>query len=79
MKIFCTKYALTKGIEELQAEKCGNNMVRVEAEWSYYLHGEGKEWHSTLESAIKKAEEMKLKRIASLKKSLNKLECMRFD
>lgn len=79
MKIFSTKYALTQGIQELEAEECGNGLVRVSAEWSYYLHKEGKEWHKTIGSAVKIAEEMRLKKIASLKKNLSKYENMYFN
>lgn len=43
-----------------------------------YYHGEGNDWHRTKESAIAKAEEMRKKKIASLKKQIEKLEKMEF-
>ena len=81
MKVWITKYALTDGIIENDAEVCidtdatGNMIVcdRV------YFHGEGREWHRTKESAIQKAEEMRQKKIASLKKQIEKLEGMKFE
>jgi len=39
----------------------------------------GNDWHRTEEAAIKRAEEMRLKKIASVKKQLGKLEKMRFE
>ena len=79
MKIFCTKYALTKGVEEEDAKDCGNDMVQVGGPYPIYLHGEGKEWHHTLEGAKLRAEEMRLNKIKSLKKSLDKFMNMTFD
>ena len=83
MKVWITKYALTDGILEKECVECGNGtdgMIR-EKENSYpvYYHGEGKDWHRTKESAIKKAEEMRQKKIENLKKQIKKLERMRFE
>jgi len=44
-----------------------------------YYHDEGKDWHTDKESAIKKAEEMKQKKIKSLKRQIEKLENMKFE
>jgi hypothetical protein len=41
-------------------------------------HSEGIEWHRTESSAIARAEEMRLAKIASLKKQIAKLEKMKF-
>lgn len=81
MKVWITKYALTKGIIETEAEDCGDDMVRVHNKGycdSYY-HKEGNEWHRTKQSAISKAEEMRKKKIESLKKQIRKLENMKFE
>lgn len=80
MKVWITKYALSKGIKEKEVEQsdefpeivCGKDLYD-----SY--HGEGKEWHRTKESALAKAEEMRKKRIASLRKQIEKLEKLRFE
>lgn len=81
MKVWITKYALTQGIIEKEAELCESydGMIRVSGKFSYYLHGEGKEWHRTKESAIARAEEMRQKKIESLKKQIQKLEEMHFE
>ena len=74
LTVYITKYALTEGILEKEAKPCGNaSMVQVGPS---YFHGEGKDWHRTRESAVKKAEAMRLKKIESLKRSIAKLEKM---
>lgn len=69
MKVWVTKYALTSGIKELEVEysKETPSMVVGKA-WDEYYNGEGREWHRTYESAVAWAEEMRLKKIESLKK-----------
>lgn len=80
MKVWITKYALTKGILEKECEDCRDDTVReTENSFPVYYHGEGKEWHRTKESAIKRAEEMRQKKITRLKKQIEKLEGMRFE
>ena len=80
MKVWITKYALTSGIKEIECEDCENGAVKeIENPLPTFYHGEGKEWHRTKESAIQKAEEMRQKKIASLKKQIEKLEEMRFE
>lgn len=71
MKVWITKYALTSGIKEMEVEQSEYSPDMVhEEKWNYCYHGEGREWHKTLESAKIKAEEMRLKKIESLKNSL---------
>lgn len=81
MKVWITRYALTKGIIESEVIYCGDDMVRERKQGCFpiYYHGEGHEWHKTKESAIAKAEEMRKKKIASLKKQIEKLEKMKFE
>ena len=80
MKVWITKYALTKGIIETEGEVSDDFPDILDAKGIVnYLHGEGKEWHMTKESAVQKAEEMRQKKIASLKKQIDKLERMRFE
>lgn len=78
MKVWITKYALTKGILIKEAEECDFNGM-IKAKYGSYYHGEGREWHRTKESAIKKAEEMRQKKIQSLKNQIEKLEKMEFE
>ena len=47
--------------------------------WNESYHGEGKEWCRTKEEAIKRAEEMRKKKICSLKKQIEKLNSLRFE
>lgn len=87
MKVWISKYALTQGIEEIEAKICNNeDMVErvkdtsiVGFQPSQYYHGEGREWHLTKEEAIKKAEEMRDKKIRSVQKQLEKLQNMKFE
>lgn len=77
MKIWNSKYALTEGLIEQEGEEVGDSMVQVGS--LQYLHGEGKEWHRTRESAAARAEVMRKAKIASVRKQLARLEAMRFD
>lgn len=82
MKVWITKYALTQGIYECEAEVCENinpDMIEVRSNrHSAYYHNEGVEWHKTKEAALEKAEEMRKKKIESLKKQIVKLEKLDF-
>lgn len=77
MKIWNSKYALTEGLIEQDGEEVGDSMVKVGS--LQYLHGEGKEWHRTRESAAARAELMRKAKIASVRKQLARLEALRFD
>lgn len=82
MKVWITKYALTHGISECEAERCSNinnEMIEIIGSPYEYYHGEGKEWHLTKESAINKAEEVRDKKIKTLQKQLEKLQNMKFE
>jgi hypothetical protein len=67
---YITKYALTTGIQTV-------NMVAGPGTFENY-HGEGKDWHRTMEGAIARAEVMRKKKIASLHRAIKKLEAMTF-
>lgn len=81
MKVYITKYALTQGIYEAEAEECSgfNGMIKIDGEYPEYYHREGRDWCRTKEDAVKRAEEMREKRILSLKKQIEKLEKLRFE
>lgn len=83
MKIWNSKYALTEGLIEQEGEeygKVGSSTVRVGLlPRQEYLHGEGKEWHRTRESALARAEVMRQAKIVSLRNQLARLEALRFD
>lgn len=77
MKLFCTRWVLTEGIQEFEGElPTEGDLVKMDRHT--YLHGEGKDWHKTLEAAQKRAEEVRLRKILSVKKLLQKLEGMKF-
>lgn len=81
MKVWITKYALTDGIIEADANPvlCGSVCISdIISPVLCRILNEG-EWHSDKKQAIDKAEEMRQKKIASLKKQIEKLKEMRFE
>lgn len=81
MKIYSTKFLFTHGIVECDADiSYGTAITNKTKDCGYtmYLHGEGKEWHRTKESAIKRAEEMRIRKIKSLNKKINEITKMVF-
>ena len=80
MKVWISKYALTQGIIETEAKKTSSDSISITKECktptNWFYKGD---WHETKEAAIAKAEEMRQKKIASLKKQIEKLEGMKFD
>lgn len=80
MKIWITKYALTKGILEVDGEICADTSTEMVKYGGYqYVHREGRDWHRTRESAIARAEVMRKTKIAALTKHAQKLRGMRFQ
>ncbi len=77
MKVWVTKYAMSgKGVIPCEDAKSSHvdTMVVVGA---LCLHED--DWHTTPESAIARAEEMRTRKLASLKKQIAKLEAMTFS
>lgn len=79
MKIYCTRYLFTDGITEREAEISGNMAIVKELDYQIYLHGEGNEWHKDKQSATKRAEEMRIKKLQSLDRQIKKISAMVFD
>jgi hypothetical protein len=85
-KVWITKYALTQGIHEVGVRECldvrpDGDMVERDPPSSFggiCYHGKGRDWHETKEGAIACADEMRRKKIASLKKQIAKLEKINF-
>jgi len=82
MKAWITRYALTVGIAEVDGETLGTGAKMLK--WSHpgsvgsaYSHGN--DWHKTREAAIARAEEMRIAKIDRLKKSIAKLEKLKFE
>lgn len=80
--VYITKYALTTGISHVLArvvKDTNGQMIEVKmGVHIVYFHGEGKDWHRTKESAIERADEMRMKKITSLRKQIKKLESLKF-
>jgi hypothetical protein len=77
-KVYLVKYALTKGITE---ETVNENFRRGPTLFGrgYYIFETGREVAATKEEALKIAEVIRLNKIQSLRKSLCKLEKMKFE
>lgn len=84
MKVYITKYALTKGIQECEGQINGTGeryiffvpegLEKVTYGWQYKP-----DWHTSKERAIERAEQMRSLKIESLKKQLRKLENLKFE
>jgi len=68
MKVWVSKFALTKGIFEIEVKD-----FKTIGE-----HNKGKEWYLSKDEAILKAEEMRKKKIDSLYQQIQKLESLNF-
>lgn len=82
MKAFITKYALTHGIQEVDDAEISPqapSMISVRSFGVACFHGEGKDWHRSREGAVTRAEEMRVKKIASLQKKIIKLGELTFS
>jgi hypothetical protein len=81
MTVWITKLCLTRGIRMFDDAVAGGypSMVCVPSLGSWgYFHGEGREWHRTLEGAKSRAEEMRQKKIKSHRAAIAKLEKLKF-
>jgi len=77
MKVWISKLALTKGIYEAEVAVSESGYVSETSTWGFGGRL-GRDAHETREAAVAAAEQMRLKKIASLKKQLTKLEAMKF-
>lgn len=77
-KVFITRYALSEGILEIDAIIYEINPNVIYVYYNYQCFHIGKSAFLDKADAIKKAEEMRKKKIASLKKQISKLEKMTF-
>ncbi len=77
MKVYITKYALTKGIEHIEVKETSYpEYVKENTKWGRDFH-KG-DWWENKDDAIKKAEGMRKKKIASLEKQIGKLKKLEF-
>lgn len=84
-KVYITKYALTAGITENEAEvkpSCYNDSIYyasvVDNYGGFTSYRVGTDAFYTLEEAVNNAEKKRLKKIESLKKQIVKLEKLKF-
>lgn len=73
---YITKYALTIGILEVEGVVRHSISPKMFAWNNQTAHG--KDWHRTRELAVARAEEMRKKKIASLKQRIEQLENLAF-
>ena len=81
MKVYITQYALTQGILEQDAELCtqtNDTMIRVKIPNSFDVFYHKPFWYEDKQEAINHAEALRNKRIQSLKKSITKIEKIKF-
>jgi hypothetical protein len=72
IRVWVTKFALTRGIIECDVEDCGRGMVQqIGTDYPTYFHGG--DWHLDLGRAERRAHDMKRAKISSLEKQLKKL------
>lgn len=84
MKIYSTKYALTKGIIEHDVTSAdvrfsGLVIIRKNGVYNESLYGDGKQWHRSKSAAAARAEALAVKKIASLKNQIARLESFAED
>lgn len=77
MEMWISKYALTDGVKRMagNAGSSGVYFYPTGLAWGYKV---GKDAHTTEEAAKAAAESMRVKKIASLRKQMAKLEGMKF-
>ena len=77
-----TTNALSKGIVHVTGyvrPESGSVMLTYKSHGGYIFHAYGKDWHRTKQAALERANEMRLDKIASLRKQIAKLESMAFE
>ena len=80
MKLWITKYALTAGVFEAEG-KVDGKFARIIANgpWASEASIMVPDWHQTKAEAIARADRMRIKKIASLRAQIAKLEAMTFS
>lgn len=78
MKVWITKYALTVGIFEEEVEYTASAGMVSAYGGAHEIYYHKPDWHESYLKAKDRAEEMREKKIASLKKQIRKLGALRF-
>jgi len=78
--VYVTKRALQDGIEECEVRRCsGHDAVQtVGLDYAEVYQGEGKDWHRTLDSAVKRAEQARQTYLVGYRLEIKRLEAMRW-
>ena len=77
IKAWITRYALSAGVKLVHARVSGN-MIIFQTDGGHTDFAHDNDWHRTPESALRRAEEMRSKKIESLKKSIARIEAIEF-
>ena len=81
MKACLTSLALTKGIvetDDANQSRLLDGMISVFHKGGYTMYYRKQDWSPTRDAAIARAEEMRVKKITSLRKQITKLENLKF-
>ena len=78
MKAYITKYALTDGIRVVDGTIVATDMFTFEDK-GHTIYAYGDEYQLTWEEALERAEEMRTKRMESLRKQIERLEALTFS
>lgn len=76
--VWVTKYALSSGIKKEEAELAGEKFVVVKNKNSFDSYYHNNDFWFTEHEAKAHAEQMRVKKIASLQKQIKKLEQLKF-
>ncbi|MCK5603805.1 hypothetical protein KAR91_18095 [Candidatus Pacearchaeota archaeon] len=76
---YVTKYALTRGVEKVELRLSDGDPDIAKDDFYHIFHGEGINWHRSEASAFDRAEVMRVKKIASLKKQIAGLKDTSFN
>lgn len=79
---YVTKYALTAGVQEVEAEWSEKypGMISYKAEGSRYVQfAHGSDWHRSPDVALAKAESMRQRKIESMRRSITKLTDLKLE
>jgi hypothetical protein len=76
MKVWITKYALTRGIIARDAELCSERMIVINGRYPQYYHLPY--WHRSHDEAVTHANKLLRLKLSSLRKHIAKLEKMTF-
>ena len=80
MKVYITKYALSKGIQEYEVPVIDPNSYHVSINHAMYQqHFFEPDWHTDKKSAIQQAESMRVKKLDWLHSKIFKLRGLKFN